>query len=38
MYDKVKIEPNKGEFYCEQIEQAEQEGFRRAFKYKGNKA
>lgn len=33
MYDKVKIEPDKGEFYCKTVEEAEKLGFRRAFRY-----
>ncbi len=33
-YDNVIIEPGKGEFYCATIEEAEKNGFRRAFKYK----
>jgi len=36
MYDKVKIEPHKSEFYCDTVEKAEKAGFRRAFRYKGN--
>ena len=36
-YDNVKIEPEKGEFYCSAIEEAENKGFRRAFRYKGIK-
>ncbi|MCX6781586.1 MAG: restriction endonuclease [Candidatus Magasanikbacteria bacterium] len=36
-YDKVKIEPHKGEFYCDTVEKAERSGFRRAFRYKGYK-
>ncbi len=35
MYDKVKIEPHKGEFYCKTVKEAEEAGFRRAFRYKG---
>lgn len=35
-YDKVKIEYNKGEFYCMTIEEAEKAGFRRAFRWSGN--
>ncbi len=35
-YDKVKIEKNKGEFYCLTVKEAEGKGFRRAFRYKGN--
>ncbi|MFH1189954.1 MAG: restriction endonuclease [Candidatus Omnitrophota bacterium] len=34
-YDKVKIEKNKGEFYCSTVKEAEAKGFRRAFRYKG---
>jgi len=30
LYDRIKIEPNKGEFYCYTTEQAEAAGFRRA--------
>lgn len=37
-YDNVKIEINKGEFYCATIEEAERKGFRRAFRWKGSKA
>lgn len=36
-YDKVKIEPHTGEFYCSTVEEAEKAGFRRAFRYKGLK-
>lgn len=36
-YDKVKITPKKGEFYAESVHQAEAQGFRRAFKWSGNK-
>jgi len=36
-YDNVKIETNKGEFYCQTVKEAEDKGFRRAFKYKGLK-
>lgn len=32
-YDKVKIEKDRGEFYCKTVEEAEKAGFRRAFKY-----
>lgn len=32
-YDSVKIEKSRGEFYCSYVEEAEQAGFRRAFKY-----
>ncbi len=34
-YDKIKIEHNKGEFYCETIENAESAGFRRAHRWYG---
>ncbi len=34
-YDNVKIEKDKGEFYCANVEEAERKGFRRAFRYKG---
>lgn len=33
-YDNVKIEPHKGEFYCDTVEEAENKGFRRAFRWK----
>ncbi|MCX6762214.1 MAG: restriction endonuclease [Candidatus Moranbacteria bacterium] len=36
-YDKVKIEKKTGEFYCKLVEEAEEAGFRRAFRYKGLK-
>lgn len=36
-YDKVKVEPHKGEFYCSTVKEAEDAGFRRAFRYKGLK-
>jgi hypothetical protein len=36
-YDKTKIETRKGEFYCATVEEAEDKGFRRAFKYRGGK-
>ncbi|MFH1356620.1 MAG: restriction endonuclease [bacterium] len=36
-YDKVKIEPETGEFYCATVKEAEEKGFRRAFRYKGYK-
>lgn len=35
-YDKVKIEKNLGEFYCSTVKEAENKGFRRAFRYMGN--
>jgi hypothetical protein len=34
-YDTIKIEPSKGEFYCRTVQEAEDAGFRRAFRYKG---
>lgn len=34
-YDNVKIEKHKGEFYCKSVQEAEEKGFRRAFRYKG---
>lgn len=34
-YDKVKIEPQRGEFYCSTIKEAEKNGFRRAYRYSG---
>ncbi len=34
-YDKIKIEKDKGEFYCKTVVEAEAAGFRRAFRYKG---
>lgn len=34
-YDNVKVEKNKGEFYCATVKEAEENGFRRAFRYKG---
>lgn len=34
-YDNVKIEKSRGEFYCSAVREAEQKGFRRAFRYKG---
>jgi hypothetical protein len=35
MYDRVKIEEKKGEFYAATIKEAEAKGFRRAFRYLG---
>ena len=32
-YDKVKIEQDRGEFYCKTVKEAEDAGFRRAFRY-----
>lgn len=37
-YDNVQIEYDKGEFYCRTVKEAEDTGFRRAFKWKGTKA
>ncbi len=34
-YDKTKIEKERGEFYCQTVKEAEDAGFRRAFRYKG---
>lgn len=34
-YDNVKIEKEKGEFYCSSVKEAESKGFRRAFRYRG---
>jgi len=34
-YDKTKIEPERDEFYCKTVKEAENAGFRRAFKYSG---
>jgi len=34
-YDKTKIEEDRGEFYCQTVKEAEDAGFRRAFRYKG---
>jgi hypothetical protein len=36
-YDKTIIEPWKGEFYAMTIKEAEDKGFRRAYRWKGNK-
>ncbi len=36
-YDTVKITPRTGEFYAETVEDAERQGFRRAYKWSGNK-
>lgn len=36
-YDTVKIEPNKGEFYCATVQEAEDAGFRRAYRFQGLK-
>lgn len=37
MYDKIKVEHKKGEFYCLTSKEAEDKGFRRAFRYYGLK-
>lgn len=34
-YDNIIIEPKRGEFYCCTVKEAEDAGFRRAFRYKG---
>ena len=34
-YDNTKIEKRKGEFYCKTVKEAEDKGFRRAFRYQG---
>ena len=36
-YDKTKLEKKYGEFYCKTVKEAEDAGFRRAFKYRINK-
>lgn len=36
-YDKTKIEKSRGEFYCATVKEAEDAGFRRAFRYRPNK-
>lgn len=36
-YDTTKIEKDKGEFYCRTVKEAEEKGFRRAFRYKAYK-
>lgn len=36
-YDNVKIEKERGEFYCTEVKEAENEGFRRAFRFRGDK-
>ena len=35
-YDTVKIEPRRGEFYCQTVEEAETQGFRRAYRHRSN--
>lgn len=37
-YDHTKIEINKEEFYCATVAEAENKGFRRAYRWKGTKA
>ena len=37
LYDKVKIEPKKGEFYAKTCQEAEEKGFRRAYRWGGKK-
>jgi len=36
-YDNTKVEKNRGEFYCKTVKEAEEAGFRRAFRYRGDK-
>jgi DUF2075 family protein len=36
-YDKTKIEKSRGEFYCATVKEAEEAGFRRAFRYRPTK-
>lgn len=36
-YDNVKVEKSRGEFYCATVKEAEDSGFRRAFRYRGVK-
>lgn len=35
-YDTTRIEPKTGEFYCKTVTEAEEKGFRRAFRWKGD--
>jgi hypothetical protein len=35
-YDTTKIEKDRGEFYCKTVKEAEDKGFRRAFRWKGD--
>lgn len=35
-YDTTRIEPKRGELYCATVVEAEEHGFRRAFRWKGN--
>lgn len=34
-YDRTKVHKDRGEFYCRTVAEAEDQGFRRAFRYKG---
>jgi uncharacterized membrane-anchored protein YhcB (DUF1043 family) len=36
-YDKTKIKPEEGDFYCMTVKEAEAKGFRRAFRWRGEK-
>jgi len=36
-YDNTKVEKRRGEFYCRTVKEAEEAGFRRAFRYRGGK-
>ena len=36
MYDRIKIEPHKNEYYVRTVAEAEQKGFRRAWRWRGN--
>ena len=38
LYDKVKIETKKGEFYAKTCQEAEEKGFRRAYRWSGKKS
>lgn len=35
MYDRIKIEPDKNEFYAKTVAEAEEKGFRRAWRWRG---
>lgn len=37
-YDKVNIEPARGEFFAKTVKEAEDAGFRRAYRWQGNKS
>ena len=37
-YDKVRVQKEKGEFYCTTVKEAENKGFRRAFRYRGGES